>query len=156
MRNILVVYYSFSGSTWLLAEEIASQTHAALRELVPETTYSFEYNTASKEVRSQIERGHCPRLSSGSEAIDGYDTIFIGTPNWFKSIAPPVLTFLRQNDFADKTVVPFATHGGGGFGQIEEVVGRECAGAALLPGFAAGGDISRDEVARWLKSIGVL
>ncbi|MBP7105480.1 MAG: hypothetical protein KBA83_10180, partial [Fermentimonas sp.] len=41
----------------------------------------------------------------------------IGSPNWFKTLAPPVMSFLKRHNFAGKTVIPFCTHGGGGFGQ---------------------------------------
>ena len=87
-----------------LALEIAIQTGGDIRELVPDKNYSFDYNTAAKEVRSEIDRGFCPKLISGNEPIDDYETIFIGTPNWFKTLAPPVLSFLRQHDFTGKTV----------------------------------------------------
>lgn len=153
--KVLVAYYSFSGSTWMLAESIAEITGGTLMELTSELPYSFDYSTASKEVRSQIERGYCPKLSSGNEPIDEYDAIFIGTPNWFKSVAPPVLTFIRLNNFAGKTVIPFCTHGGGGFGEIEDVVARECIGTTLLPGLASSGDISEVEVSAWLKQCDV-
>lgn len=78
--------------------------------------YSFDYNTAAKEVRNQIARGFCPTLISGNQSIGDYETIFIGPPNWFKTIAPPVTSFLSHHDFTGKTVIPFCTHGGSGFG----------------------------------------
>lgn len=64
-------------------------------------------------------RGFCPKLISGNELTNDYRIIFIGTPNWFKTFAPPVMSFLKQHDFTGKIVIPFCTHGGGGFGQIE-------------------------------------
>ena len=119
MNNILVVYYSLFKSTENLALEIAVQTGGILRELNPDPNYSFNYNTAAKEVRNEISRGFCPKLRSGNEPIEGYQTIFIASPNWFKTFAPPVLSFLRQHIFTGKIIIPFCTHGGGGFGQIE-------------------------------------
>ncbi len=156
MRNILVVYYSFSGNTRGLAESIAEAAHGTLRELIPEQAYTFDYNAAAKEARSQTARGHCPKLRAGDGPIDAYDTVFIGTPNWFGSIAPPVRTFLRHHSFAGKTVIPFCTHGGGGFGLAEGEIGAECAGTALLPGMAVEGGGSPEEVAEWLGRIGIL
>jgi flavodoxin len=63
-------------------------------------------------------RGFCPKLKFGDEPIDDYNTIFIGSPNWFRTLAPPVMSFLRKHDFSGKTVMPFCTHGGGGFVSI--------------------------------------
>ncbi|MDU7147413.1 MAG: flavodoxin [Clostridium sp.] len=154
MNNILTVYYSLFGNTENLALEIAIQTDCTLRELIPDKNYSFDYNTASKEVRNQISRGFCPKLISGNESIEDYQTIFIGSPNWFKTFAPPVLAFLRAHDFTGKTVIPFCTHGGGGFGKMEIDIARECTKSIVLPGFAVNGTVVQEEVRNWLETIG--
>jgi flavodoxin len=154
MNNTLIVYYSLFKSTENLALEIAVQTGGTLRELVPDKNYSFDYNTAAKEVRNQISRGFCPKLISGNEPIDEYQTIFIGSPNWFKTLAPPVMSFLRQHDLTGKTMIPFCTHGGGGFGQVENVIDNECPKSTLLPGIAINGTSTSEEVEDWLKTIG--
>lgn len=154
MNKTLIVYYSLFQNTKNLALEIANQTGGTVRELIPEKSYSFDYNTASKEVRSEISKGYCPKLTSGNESIDDYEMIFIGTPNWFKTMAPPVMSFLRQHDFTNKTVISFCTHGGGGFGQIENDIAKECSKAIMLPGIAVNGAVTSDEVKGWLKSIG--
>lgn len=155
MNNALVAYYSFSGSTRALAEEIACQTGAHLRELVPQKPYAFDYNTAVKEARNEITRGYCPKLASGNEPIQEYGIIFIGTPNWFKTLAPPVLSFLRQHSFSNKTIVPFCTHGGGGFGNIETRIAEECPASSLLSGLAVSGSPGHRVVSAWLQSIGL-
>ncbi|MNP39830.1 flavodoxin [compost metagenome] len=134
--------------------EIAIQTDGALRELIPDKNYSFDYNTAAKEVRNQIFRGFCPELISGNESIEDYQTIFIGSPNWFKTLAPPVLSFIRTHNFTGKTVIPFCTHGGGGFGQIENDINRECSKSIILPSMAINGIVAPEEVTNWLKIIG--
>lgn len=154
MNNTLIVYYSLFQNTRNLALEIAEQTGGTIRELIPEKNYSFDYNTAAKEVRSEISRGFCPKLISGNESIDDYKTIFIGTPNWFKTLAPPVMSFLRQHDFTGKTIIPFCTHGGGGFGQIQDDIAKVCSNSIILPGIDINGIAGQDEVTNWLKKIG--
>lgn len=154
MNNTLIVFYSLFGNTENLALEIAIQTGGALRKLIPDDNYSFDYNTACKEVRNQISRGFCPKLISGSESIEDYQTIFIGSPNWLKTLAPPVLSFLRAHDFTGKTVIPFCTHGGGGFGQIENDIARECLKSNMLPGIAVNGTAQSEEVTKWIETIG--
>lgn len=154
MNNTLIVYYSLFKFTEKLALEIAVQTGGTLRELIPDKNYSFDYNTAAKEVRNQISRGFCPKLISGNEPLGDYQTIFIGSPNWFKTVAPPVMSFLRQHDFTGKTIIPFCTHGGGGFGQIENEIAKECLKSIILPGIAVNGTVTSKEVANWLKTIG--
>ena len=66
----LVVYYSYSGITRRLAEDIALITDGDLRELKPQKPYSFSYNTAVKEAREEIEKGYCPPLIQGTETIE--------------------------------------------------------------------------------------
>ena len=153
MSRTLVVYYSLFGQTECLAREIAAQTGGTLRQLVPERSYSFDYNTAAKEVRAQITRGYCPILAAGNESIDAFDTVWIGSPNWFKTFAPPVLTFLTAHSFAGKTVVPFCTHGGGGFGSMLQDAERACPGVYVVPGVAVNGDDAAARVAQRLAQL---
>lgn len=153
MNNTLIVYYSLFRYTKNLAFEIAVQTGGTVRELIPDKNYSSDYNAAVKEAKSQISRGFYPDLISGNEPIADYQRIFIGSPNWFGTVAPPVLSFLRQHDFTGKTVIPFCTHGGGGFGQIECDIAKECSKSLILPGIAISGSASKETVAKWLKAI---
>jgi len=65
-----------------------------------------------------------------------------------------VLSFLRQHDFADKTVIPFCTHSGGEFCQIENDIAKECTKSKILPGIAVNGAVVPKEVTNWLETIG--
>ncbi|NLM05421.1 MAG: flavodoxin [Tissierellia bacterium] len=150
--KILIVFYSYSGITRGLAEDIALITGGELRELKPEKPYSFSYNTAVKEVRGEIERGHCRKLSEGLESVDDADLIFVGSPNWLKTFAPPVLTFLRTVTLKGKIIIPFCTHGGGGFGKMIEDFQRECKDSIIKEGIALEGDYSFDELQEWLEN----
>ena len=148
----LIVYYSYSGITRRLAEDIALITDGDLRELKPQKPYSFSYNTAVKEVREEIEKGYCPTLIQGVEDIENVEVIFIGSPNWLKTFAPPVLSFLRKVDLSGKTIIPFCTHGGGGFGRMIEDYKKECKNSTIKDGIALKGDYSFDELKKWLDS----
>jgi len=142
----LIVYYSYSGITRRLAEDIALITDGNLRELKPQKPYSFSYNTAVKEARAEIEKGYCPPLLQGAEPIEDTDVIFVGSPNWLKTFAPPVLSFLRSVDLSGKTIIPFCTHGGGGFGRMIEDYKRECKNSIIKDGIALRGDYNFDEL----------
>ena len=151
----LIVYYSYSGITRRLAEDIALITDGELLELKPQDPYSFSYNTAVKEVRAQIEKGGCPALMPSDVHVGDFDTVFIGSPNWLKTFAPPVLSFLRATDLSGKTIIPFCTHGGGGFGNMIEEYQRECGASRVMPGLAVKGTYTFSEVQKWLDSIGL-
>ena len=148
----LIVYYSYSGITRRLAKDIALITDGNLRELKPQKPYSFSYNTAVKEARAEIEKGYCPPLLQGAEPIEDTDVIFVGSPNWLKTFAPPVLSFLRSVDLSGKTIIPFCTHGGGGFGRMIEDYKRECKNSIIKDGIALRGDYNFDELEKWLEN----
>jgi flavodoxin len=63
---------------------------------------------------------------------------------------------LRENDFSGKTVVPFCTHGGGGLGEIERELAKECLNSIMLPGIAVCGNASAEQISAWLKKISLL
>lgn len=150
--NPLVVYYSYSGITRRLVEDIALIADGDLRELKPQKPYSFSYNTAVKEAREEIEKGYCPPLIQGTETIENAEVVFIGSPNWLKTFAPPVLSFLRTADLSGKTIIPFCTHGGGGFGRMIEDYKKECKNSIIKDGIALKGNYSFDELKTWLDS----
>lgn len=77
--------------------------------------------------------------------------IFIGSPNWFKTFAPPVLTFLKTVDLSCKTIIPFCTHGGGGFGNMIENYKNECKNSKVKEGLALQSDYDFDELQNWLN-----
>jgi len=78
--------------------------------------------------------------------------IFIGSPNWLKSFAPPVLTFLKTVDLSGKILIPFCTHGGGGFGRMMEDYKNKCNNSIIKEGLALKGDYSFDELQNWLNN----
>jgi flavodoxin len=65
-----------------------------------------------------------------------------------------IIRFLRQHDFTGKTIIPFCTHGGGGFCQIENDIAKECSKSIILPGIAVNGTVVSEEVSKWLEEIG--
>lgn len=152
----VIVFYSYSGITRRLAEDIALIVDGELRELKPEKPYSFSYNTAVKEARAEIEKGYCPPLSQGAESLGETEVIFIGSPNWLKTFAPPIRTFLHQVDLRGKTIIPFCTHGGGGFGKMIEEYRTICQGSTVQEGLALKSDYDFEDLERWLSALSVL
>lgn len=96
MHNVLVVYYSHSGNTKKLAEQIAGLTGADLLELHPMQEYPRDYNTVVAQAKEDIRKGFSPALQTPIPPLDQYDTILVGTPNWWSTMAPPVKTFLQS------------------------------------------------------------
>ena len=149
--KILIAYYSFSGITKSIAKEMAKFINADEFEILPENPYSFNYDTALKEARNQINCGYHPKLIGDLPNTQDYNQIFIGSPNWLGTFAPPALTFLRYANLKDKIVVPFCTHGGGGFGQIYDNIVKKCPDSKVLPILSILSDSSEEYIKELLK-----
>lgn len=152
--KILIVYYSWGGNTKFMAQQIQKATGGTLFEIKPVKAYSSEYRTCTQEAKKDIQAGVKPELASKVDHIEQYDVIFIGSPNWWSTIAPPVATFASSCDFTGKTVIPFVTHGGGGLAHCEEDLRKLCPKASFLKsGVFSGNGIRsyRDAIARWVE-----
>ena len=109
----LVVYFSATGNTKAVAEEITRLTGADLYEIVPAVPYTDEdLNYNNNECRANQEMNDASaRPAIGSEAMDvsSYDTVFIGYPIWWGTMPRIINTFLDTYDLSGKTVLPFCT-----------------------------------------------
>ncbi len=156
MSDILTAFYSWSGNTRRIAELIRKETGCDIFEITPAVPYPGDYNLTVKQARQEIQRGYKPALA-GLPDISGYACIFIGTPNWWSTMAPPVASFMEGLDFAGKRVIPFSTHGGGGEASCALDISRLAVGASVLKSFCVygdGGAGAASSAAKWLRSIG--
>ena len=154
--KILVAYYSYSGNTRFAAEQIQKATGGTLFEIKPVKPYPADYNACVDQAKSEIRAGVKRELAEKVREFDKYDVIFVGTPNWWSTMAPPVLTFLSSCDFSGKTVIPFVTHGGGGMARCESDMRKACPAAAFGRGGAfSGGSIrnSAEALAKWAGEV---
>ena len=130
MSKPVVVYFSWSGNTRFAATTIAKKVGAATFEIKAETPYNSDFQKCCDEAKPECY-GKKSRPIKVIEGLDlsKYDMIFVGSPNWWGTLAPPVRTWVTQNVAAlkGKTVCLFQTHGGGGMQNL----GRDF--AALLP-----------------------
>lgn len=156
MSDTLVVYYSQTATTRRLAEIIATATGADLVEIIPDKAYPDDYEATIEQARVEFRDNIRPTLRSAPDDIAAYDTIFVGSPNWYSTYAPPVLAFLEAHDFTGKKLVPFNTNGGGGAGSMPRDLATECPGAEVLKGIFLSGGIDEVRVGEWLQDIGVL
>ena len=151
--NVLIAYFSWSGNTRGIAEEIQRQTGADLFEIKLVQPYSTDYNTVLDQAQRDQNAQARPELSTHVEDMSKYDTIILGYPNWWASIPMPIASFLEEYDFSDKTIIPFCSHGGGRFGQSLTAITKLVPNAVLREGLAinySGGSEMPDDVAAWL------
>ena len=157
MSKRLVVYFSASGVTAKVAENLADAIGADIFEIQPEVPYTkADLNWMDKNSRSTIEMSDPtsrPAIAAKRDNMDEYDTIFVGFPIWWY-VAPTIInTFLESYDFSGKTIVPFATSGGSGMGSTNEKLALSCPGAILMKGKMLNGLLSQEELKAWVKSL---
>lgn len=113
-NKIIITYYSHSGNTKYLAEQIQKEIGGEIEEIIPVNPYPNDYNEVVEIAKIEKAQNIMPELTPFSKNLSDYDTIFVGTPVWWYTMSSPVRTFLAKNNFEGKTIVPFCTHGGGG------------------------------------------
>ena len=129
MKKMLVVYYSWSnGNTKRIAEQLASKTDADIARIDTTEAYKGSHDEVVDQGQREVEAGFMPQINPLSTDIKDYDVIAIGTPTWWYTMAPAVLTFLTENDFSGKTVIPFMTNGGWP-GHVIKDMKAKCKGA---------------------------
>ena len=156
----IVVYFSCTGNTKAVAEEVAAQTGSELHEIVPEEPYTEEdLNYNNDNCRANIEMNDTesrPAISNTIENFSEYDTIYIGYPIWWGSLPRIMNTFLDTYDFSGKTIVPFCTSGSSSISQSVSVIREAEPEAQIKKGLqisSAGADDSSYEVRKWLEEI---
>ena len=154
-KNILIAYYTYSGNTQKIAGLILGKTGGELFNIQPKASYPDSYNAVVEQAKKEIKAGFKPELVSNIDHPEIFDTIFVGSPNWWSTIAPPVATFLAENDFSSKTIMPFCTHSGGGLGRIESDIRKLCPNSIVLSSFeiyGSGGSSAESLLASWLNN----
>lgn len=130
MSKTAVVYYSYSNNTKRIAEMIQNKTGGDLYRIETVAPYTGSYEDVVDQAKIEIKDGFQPPIQPLNGTLDEYDTIFLGTPVWWYTMAPPVLTFLSQNDLKGKKVVPFATNAGW-LGHTLKDISKLCAGSEV-------------------------
>lgn len=159
VAKILIVYFSCSGNTERVAEYIAETTSGTLFELVPVTPYTSEdlnwTNSNSRVVREHEDETlrDIPLEKVTPDNFTEYDVVFIGYPIWWGIAAWPVNSFVKNNDFSGKTVIPFATSASSGMGQSGTLL-KDMAGTGnWLAGNRFSSGASKSTVETWVNGL---
>ena len=157
----LVVYYSASGNTERVAKDIAEAAGADLFEIVPTEVYTSE-DLDWTNPDSRVSREHddeslrdVPLTTTEVPDWDSYDTVFIGYPIWWGIAAWPVDTFVKNNDFTGKTVIPFATSSSSGMGQSGSLLADMAGTGEWQEGQRFSSGVSSDDVQSWVNGLGL-
>ena len=157
--KMLVLYYSQTGNTKAVAEQIATSLGADVEEIVMVDPYDPDFQATIQRCMQEREAGVLPEIQPVQADLSKYDVVFLGYPVWFGTYAPPVTKWLEGVDLTGKKVVPFCTFGSGG---LESSVAdlRKCQpNAEVLDGYgvrAARLEAMPQEVDQFLKANGFL
>ncbi len=112
-NTTLVLYYSKTGHTEELARYIQKKTNADMAQISPVTPYPSDYDETVRISRLELLTGRRNPVQPLSVRLQQYDSIFLGTPLWWGTLAVPVLQLLTQHPLEGKRVLPFSTNAGG-------------------------------------------
>ena len=157
--KVLVVFYSATGSTEKVTEYIADAVGGDLFRLEctdPYTSSDLNWtDDSSRAVREHDDESlrNVPLLKITPDNWDEYDTVFIGYPIWWGIAAWPVNSFIRNNDFSGKTVIPFCTSASSGLGNSAELLEEMADGGRWLSGRRFRSSVSQSDVVSWVNGL---
>ena len=115
-KKTLVAYFSASGTTAGIAQQLAKVAEADLHEIKPEKPYTdADLDWRNKQSRSSVEmddKSSRPAITDKLQNMQEYDVVYVGFPIWWYTCPTIINTFMEAYDFNGKTVIPFATSGG--------------------------------------------
>ena len=157
MSKKLVAYFSASGVTKKVAEQLSQVAGADLFEIRPAVPYTdADLNWRDTHSRSSVEMNdpHSrPNIAETLSTMADYDVIFLGFPIWWYTAPTIIHTFLESYDFSNKTIVPFATSGGSGLGQSADGLRGSAPGAKIIDGRLLNGPLSEAELKAWVDGL---
>lgn len=154
--KVLIVYYSWSGNTKRIAEEIQKQTGADVFEIIPEKQYTKDYDAVVKLAKEEKNNNVRPAISGKIDHLENYDVVFVGFPNWWSDMPMVLYTFFDAYDLSGKKIVPFCTSGGGEFASSLNSIKSLEPNADILEGLHISGSAAgnpQGAVANWLNEL---
>ena len=154
--KILIAYFSRTGNTKEIALKIQEKTNGELFEIQPAEPYPENYKETTDKAKQELNSGYLPPLKSKRSNLESYDIIFIGYPIWWGTIPGPVRTFLTENNFSGKTIIPFCTHGGSGLSSSASDIQKLSPQSKMKEAFAISGSQAKNSenaLSEWLNSL---
>ena len=158
MSRTLVTYFSASGVTAKIAEQLSEAIGADLHEIKPEIPYTQAdldwRDKTSRSTKEMQNKAFRPAIANDKINLADYDTVFVGFPIWWY-VAPTIInTFLESHDFSGQTVVLFATSGGSNFGKTAEELKVSLPDSTkLIEGKILNGKYSNKELSDWADGL---
>lgn len=134
-QKMLVLYYSETGTTKTVALELQKQLGADIESIECVKPYSGVFQETMQRGQREMQSNEWPALKPLTKKIADYDVVFLGYPIWFGTYANPIVTLVKEQDFAGKTLVPFCTFGSGGLNTSAEALKKALPKAKVAEGY---------------------
>lgn len=155
--DVLVVYFSATGTTKGVAEKISAITNADIYEIIPSEPYSDkDLNYNDEKSRSSIEMNDTssrPEIGSETISLEGISTIYVGYPIWWGDAPRIMSTFVESYDFDGITMIPFCTSGGSGIGDSGSHLKEQAGSGNWLAGQRFDGGVSEKELRSFIDGL---
>ena len=155
--DVLVVFFSATGTTKGVAERIASVTGGDLYEILaaePYTAEDLNYNdSSSRTTKEQNDKDVRPEIASEDISLEGYTTVYLGFPIWWGEEPRILDTFVEKYSFDGITVIPFCTSGSSGIGRSGTNLEENAGSGTWLEGRRFSGNVSEADLQTWIDSL---
>ncbi len=150
------------GNTQILAEMIREEVGGDLFHIERATPYPSVYSECTAEAQREKNANERPSLLNTTD-ISEYDVIFLGYPIWWGDLPMPVYTFIENQNWSSKTVIPFSTNEGSGLAGTVGTITAKCSGATISEALSMRGATAqnnqtqaRQQVKAWLTRLNLI
>ena len=156
-KDVLVVYFSATGTTKDIAEKIAAITDADLYEIKAAQEYTeadLDWNDSnSRTTLEQDDKSVRPEIASDPVSLEGYTTIYIGFPIWWGEEPRIMDTFVESYSFDGITMIPFCTSSSSGIGRSGQNLAENAGSGNWLDGQRFGAGAPETEIQSWIEGL---
>lgn len=147
------------GNVGLMARWIQEETGGDTFSIITEEPYSSDYDTCLNRAIEEHDSGVRPAITGHVGNLSDYDIVFLGFPNWWYSCPMAILTFIEEHDLTGKTIIPFCSHGTGGFAASLQDIGAalpdDCTVLEEFGAYRPEVAASQDELLAWLRGLDI-
>lgn len=154
--DVLITYFSHSGNTRVIANQIHELVGGDIFEIVAIDQYSNDYIEVVRQARKELNDNYKPKLKAKVGSMESYNVVFVGYPVWWGTIPMPVASFLSEYDFSGKKIVPFCTHEGSRLGRSVSNIKELCPNSTVIEGLTVRGSnvkTAESKISEWLQEI---
>jgi len=155
-QKILIAYFSHTGTTEGIADQIHKLVGGDLVKIETVTPYSDNYQELRGVAEQEMKDNARPELSTHIDNMDEYDVIFVGYPIWWHTAPMAIYTFIESYDLSGKTVVPFCTSSSSDIEESMPAIKELCPNSTILDGLTVhqeDASSAQDDVSKWVQGI---